>query len=242
MDSLLNRRTIHYNFRNLQEFQSERKRTVFYGLETISYRAPQLWTILPEEFKQRNTISLFKNDVRQWICNECPCGLCKIFVPNLGFISVQLLTWYLIFIIDFLARVYVCMCVYVCACMCVYVCVYMYIYIYVCVCVCVCVCMYVCMCVCVYMYMYIYVGMYVCVCMYVYVCVCMCVYMYVYIYIYFLYVLPSREMHFQLEICWYLLLFGMYLPARTHFINFNFLILLGFFVVDVNYFFNYCKH
>ena len=41
MDSLLNRRTICYNFRNLQEFQSERKRTVFYGLETISYRAPQ---------------------------------------------------------------------------------------------------------------------------------------------------------------------------------------------------------
>ena len=86
MDSLLNRRTICYNFRNLQEFQSERKRTVFYGLETISYRAPQLWTILPEEFKQRNTISLFKSDVRQWICNECPCRLCKIFVRNLGFI------------------------------------------------------------------------------------------------------------------------------------------------------------
>ena len=51
MDSMLNRRTICYNFRYFQEFQSERKRTVFYGLETVSYRAPQLWTILPEEFK-----------------------------------------------------------------------------------------------------------------------------------------------------------------------------------------------
>ena len=69
MDSVLNRRIIFYNFRNLQEFQPERKRTVFYGLETISYRAPQLWTILPDKFKQRNTISLFKSDVRQWICN-----------------------------------------------------------------------------------------------------------------------------------------------------------------------------
>ena len=29
MDSMLNRRTICYKFRNLQEFQSERKRTVF---------------------------------------------------------------------------------------------------------------------------------------------------------------------------------------------------------------------
>ena len=34
MDSMLNRRAICYNFRNLQEFQLERKRTVFYGLET----------------------------------------------------------------------------------------------------------------------------------------------------------------------------------------------------------------
>ena len=83
MDSMLNRRIVCYNFRNLQEFQSERKGTVFYGLEIISYRAPQLRTILPQEFKQRNTI---KSDVRQWICNECPCRLCKVFVPNLGFI------------------------------------------------------------------------------------------------------------------------------------------------------------
>ena len=29
MDSMLNRRNITYNFQNLQEFQSERKRTVF---------------------------------------------------------------------------------------------------------------------------------------------------------------------------------------------------------------------
>ena len=78
MDSLLNRRAICYNFRKLQEFQSERKRTVFYGLETISYRAPQLWATFPEELKQGNAISLFQSDVRQWICNECPCRLCSI--------------------------------------------------------------------------------------------------------------------------------------------------------------------
>ena len=68
--------------------------------------------------------------------------------------------------------------------------------------------------------------MYVCVCVYI---IHICVYIYVY-----LYVSPSREIHVQLGICWYLLLFDMYLPAPTHFINFNFFILLGFFVVDVN--------
>ena len=48
MESVLNRRNINYNFRNVQEFQSERKRTVFDGLETRSYRVPQLWTLSSE--------------------------------------------------------------------------------------------------------------------------------------------------------------------------------------------------
>ena len=86
MDSMLNRRNITYNFRNLQEFRSERKRTVFDGLETLSYHAPQLWTLLPEGIKQRNPVNLFKSNVKQWICKECPCRLCKVFVPNLGYI------------------------------------------------------------------------------------------------------------------------------------------------------------
>ena len=60
MDSILNRRNITCNFRNLQEFQSERKITAFNGLETLSFSAPQLWTLLPEEIKQRNTIISLK--------------------------------------------------------------------------------------------------------------------------------------------------------------------------------------
>ena len=86
MDSMLNRRTICYDFRNLEEFQLERKRIMFYGSETISYRARQLWTTLLEECRQRNTISLFKSDARQWICNVGPCRLYKVFAPNIGFI------------------------------------------------------------------------------------------------------------------------------------------------------------
>ena len=66
MDSMLNRRNITCNFRNFPEFQSERKRNIFNGLETLSYcdRASQLWTLLLEEIKQKNTINLFKSDVK----------------------------------------------------------------------------------------------------------------------------------------------------------------------------------
>ena len=54
-----------------------------------------------------------------------------------------------------------------------------------------------------------------------------CANIYIYIYIY-IYVSPSRGIHVQLGIYWYLLIFEMYLPASTHFINLNFFILLGF--------------
>ena len=40
MDSMLNRRNVTNNIRHLQEFQSERKETVFYGLETLGYVHP----------------------------------------------------------------------------------------------------------------------------------------------------------------------------------------------------------
>ena len=68
MDLMLNMRNITYNLRNLQEFLSGRKETVFNGLETLSYRAPQLWTLSPEEIGQRNTINLFNSQI--WICKD----------------------------------------------------------------------------------------------------------------------------------------------------------------------------
>ena len=46
MESILNKRFKTYNLRNFQEFATERKRTVWCGLETFSYRYPQLWSLL----------------------------------------------------------------------------------------------------------------------------------------------------------------------------------------------------
>ena len=40
MDSMLERRNEPYNLRNFQKFLTEKK-TVRYGLETLSYRSPQ---------------------------------------------------------------------------------------------------------------------------------------------------------------------------------------------------------
>ena len=48
MESILNKRFNTYNLRNIRGFATEIKRTVWYGLEILSYRYPQLWFLLPE--------------------------------------------------------------------------------------------------------------------------------------------------------------------------------------------------
>ena len=46
--SIVKERNNIYKVRSVQEFETERKRTAYFGLETISYRSPQLWSLLPE--------------------------------------------------------------------------------------------------------------------------------------------------------------------------------------------------
>ena len=86
MDNMFERRNNTYNLRNFQEFATKRKRTVKMGLETLNYRSPQLWSILPENLRQINLLVQFKESVRKWVCIDCPCRLCKLYLPNIGFL------------------------------------------------------------------------------------------------------------------------------------------------------------
>ena len=81
MELILNKRFNTYKLRNFQEFATERKTTVWYGLETLSYRYPQL-----ESLKEKNSLSQFKRNIKQWICLDSPCRLYKVYIQNLGFL------------------------------------------------------------------------------------------------------------------------------------------------------------
>ena len=86
MESILNERFNTYNLRNFKECATERKRTVWYGLETLSYRYPQLWSLLSKNLKEMNSLSQLKRIIKHWICHDCPCRLCKVYIQNLGFL------------------------------------------------------------------------------------------------------------------------------------------------------------
>ena len=86
MNDLFNIREMQYNLRNFRELQSYNVRTVRFGLETISFKGPQLWQQLPEDIKNSDSLNLFKHKIKSWKNPNCPCRACRDFIQGLGFI------------------------------------------------------------------------------------------------------------------------------------------------------------
>ena len=75
-----------YNLRHFQKIANSKKDSVKMGLETISYRAPQLWNLVPTEIKDAPSLSIFKEKIKSWYCDNCACRLCKTYIANVGFV------------------------------------------------------------------------------------------------------------------------------------------------------------
>ena len=69
-------------------FKTNNIRTVYYGTETISFLGPKIWSILPNEIKESESLIEFKNKIKKWKPKECPCRLCKTYISGVGFITV----------------------------------------------------------------------------------------------------------------------------------------------------------
>ena len=75
-----------YNFRNFHIFQTEHPRSLKYGLDVIPYRASQLWQQIPINICEVASLAYFKNQIKSWKCEDCPCRSWKIFIQNVGYI------------------------------------------------------------------------------------------------------------------------------------------------------------
>ena len=71
---------------NENPFVSLRIRTVSWGDRNLAYFGPRIWQIIPEEIRNESNLSIFKKKIRQWKPINCPCRICKRYVPCLGFI------------------------------------------------------------------------------------------------------------------------------------------------------------
>ena len=60
--------------------------TVNKGLETIRYRGPKTWELVPIEIKNSKSLSAFKAKIRDWKPTGCACRLCKTYIKDLGYL------------------------------------------------------------------------------------------------------------------------------------------------------------
>ena len=84
-DAFLIRNNEH-NLRNFQCLYSTNKRTVKYGTETVTYRGPQIWNLVPEKTINAFSFEIFKKKIRKWKGEKCPCRICKTYIQHVGFI------------------------------------------------------------------------------------------------------------------------------------------------------------
>ena len=54
-----------YNLRNVHIFESQNPRTKRFGLDSIAYRASQLWKNVPEEIRNLTPFPMFKKKLRR---------------------------------------------------------------------------------------------------------------------------------------------------------------------------------
>ena len=76
----------NYELRGNNFFKRRRVKSVRYETELVLFLAPKIWKILPNEIKDSDTFQIFKANIKKWIPAECPCRLCKIYLPQLEFI------------------------------------------------------------------------------------------------------------------------------------------------------------
>ena len=87
MNDIFKENTNTYDLRKKRCWEPTNVRTVHFGTETISYRGPKTWDMVPQHIKDAISLQEFKNKIKTWKLNECTCRLCKTFIPQLGFID-----------------------------------------------------------------------------------------------------------------------------------------------------------
>ena len=69
-----------YNLRNTSTLHRKRTKTVYNGSETLSSLAPTICELIPNSLKEETSLAVFKNKIKKWTTNECPCRLCKKYI------------------------------------------------------------------------------------------------------------------------------------------------------------------
>ena len=86
--NLFTRNSNSYNLCSKFDFVIQQVITVLKGSNSILCYGPIIWSFVPEENRYVDSLEKFKNKIRRWKLNNCPCRICKNYTPNIGFLEI----------------------------------------------------------------------------------------------------------------------------------------------------------
>ena len=75
-----------YNLRNFYAFESQNPRARKFGLDSIAYRASQLWKNVLEEIRNSPSLLFFKESIKKVPFISCLSHCCKTYIHHVGYI------------------------------------------------------------------------------------------------------------------------------------------------------------
>ena len=68
-------------------FSTRNVKTDSYGIQSLGFLGPKIWSIIPDNLKQLSSLNHFKNQIKKWKPIDCPCRLCKTYIYGVGFVD-----------------------------------------------------------------------------------------------------------------------------------------------------------
>ena len=80
------RNSSSYNLRSQNIFEITFRNHDYNGTESVSYLASKVWELVPDNLKI-NSLTSFKEQIKKWNLENCPCRLCKTYIQHVSFIN-----------------------------------------------------------------------------------------------------------------------------------------------------------
>ena len=75
-----------YNLRQISEFSRPLVKSVYDGSEIVLSLGPKIWNMLLDYYKDIDNLNSFKNKIKKWNPENCPCRFCKVYINITGFV------------------------------------------------------------------------------------------------------------------------------------------------------------
>ena len=71
---------------NGENWRIPKVRTEHRGIETLRYRGPLTWNLIPDDIKSAETLEKFRLKISEWKPQGCSCKRCNPFYQGLGYL------------------------------------------------------------------------------------------------------------------------------------------------------------